>query len=205
VSGGVDSAVVYRLLVHASKQQDSPIKKIWALIMPICTDGTSNQDETIRLGCNTILKEPTTDYKIIDLTHVQNAYLNAAKYKNEEFINTWNSGQLASIVRTPCLYYHAALLQSGGYKSVVVGTTNRDEGAYVGFFGKASDGMVDLQPIADIHKSEVWEIARLLDVPSEIVNRAPQGDVWGSVDYLLVLGSLRKCNRCWYCARRLDR
>jgi NAD+ synthase (glutamine-hydrolysing) len=48
------------------------------------------------------------------------------------------------VIRTPALYGAAALLQTHGYRSVVVGTTNRDEGSYLGFFGKASGGMVDL-------------------------------------------------------------
>ena len=54
------------------------------------------------------------------------------------------------------------------------GTTNRDEGAYLGFFGKASDGMVDLQPISDLHKSEVRALATRLGVPAEIVEAAPR-------------------------------
>src|SRR5690606_27646773 len=92
--------------------------------------------------------------------------------------NNWDEGQLASIVRTPCLYYNAAILQSQGFKSIVVGTTNRDEGSYIGFFGKASDAMVDLQPIADIHKSEVYEVAKLLNIPQEIIDAKPRGDVY---------------------------
>ena len=60
------------------------------------------------------------------------------------------------------------------------GTTNRDEGAYIGFFGKASDGMVDLQPIADIHKSEVYAIAKILNIPEYIINASPKGDVWNN-------------------------
>ena len=86
-------------------------------------------------------------------------------------------------MRTPALYGAAALLQSHGLRSVVVGTTNRDEGAYLGFFGKASDGMVDLQPISDLHKSEVRALARHLGVPEEVVLAVPSGDVHdGRVD-----------------------
>jgi hypothetical protein len=66
---------------------------------------------------------------------------------------------------------------------VVVGTTNRDEGAYLGFFGKASDAMVDLQPISDLHKSEVRALARHLGVPDDLVDAVPSGDVHdGRVD-----------------------
>ena len=90
----------------------------------------------------------------------------------------WAEGQLLSVVRTPALYYAAALLQAQGYSSLVVGTTNRDEGAYLGFFGKASDGMVDLQPISDLHKHEVVLLAQHLGVPQEILDAPPAGDVY---------------------------
>jgi NAD+ synthase (glutamine-hydrolysing) len=71
--------------------------------------------------------------------------------------------------------------------SVVVGTTNRSEGAYIGFFGKASDGMVDIQPIYDIHKSEVYQVAKLLGVPQNIIDATPSGDVFdGRVDEQMI-------------------
>jgi NAD+ synthase (glutamine-hydrolysing) len=85
----------------------------------------------------------------------------------------WAAGQLAPYLRTPTLYYLTSLLTQEGMKAVVCGTTNRDEGAYLGFFGKASDGMVDLQLIADLHKSEVYALGKLLAVPEKILTRTP--------------------------------
>jgi hypothetical protein len=55
----------------------------------------------------------------------------------------WASGQLVSYLRTPMLYYQTALLTEQGFRSIACGTTNRDEGSYIGFFGKASDGSID--------------------------------------------------------------
>ncbi len=92
--------------------------------------------------------------------------------------DAWSEGQCLSVVRTPALYGAAALLQAHGLRAVVVGTTNRDEGAYLGFFGKASDAMVDLQPISDLHKSEVRALALRLGVPAEVVDATPSGDVF---------------------------
>lgn len=185
VSGGVDSAVVYALLNHAAKQPGSPIKKIVGLIMPILGSGTSNQIEAMNKAkdfCKHIIShniqkkhghEPVAMFHVCNLTRAYQEYIACSLFLDEP----WGNGQLASIVRTPNLYFAAAQLQQRGYRSIVVGTTNRDEGSYIGFFGKASDAMVDLQPIADIHKSEVYKIARLLDVTKEIINAAPAGDV----------------------------
>ena len=185
ISGGVDSAVVYSLLDHASKKKDSPIKKIVGLIMPIRCSGTTNQMEAMnkaRNFCkNKIMENHSTkcEFHTCDLTEAYEAFINRSMYLDKP----WSNGQLASIVRTPCLYHHAALLQENGFNSIVVGTTNRDEGSYIGFFGKASDAMVDLQPIADIHKSEVYQVAKLLGVTKEIIEAKPTGDVHdGRVD-----------------------
>jgi NAD+ synthase (glutamine-hydrolysing) len=59
-----------------------------------------------------------------------------------------------------------------------LGTNNKDEGAYLGYFGKASDGMVDLQMISDIHKSEVYLLANDMNIPKEIINAVPSGDMY---------------------------
>lgn len=60
---------------------------------------------------------------------------------------------------------------------VTFGTTNFDEMGYAGWFGKTSDMMVDIQPIADLHKFEVVSWARILGVPEVICNRTPTGDL----------------------------
>lgn len=186
LSGGVDSAVAFSLLEFASRRPDSPIKKILALAMPIYGNGTTNQTDATNkatrfitnfLGTKRKKYNEKVEFEMFDLTHAYESY----QYGHET--DSWSNGQLASIVRTPFLYYNAALLQTKGYKSIVVGTTNRDEGSYIGFFGKASDAMVDLQPIADIHKSEVYKVAKLLEVSDEIINATPAGDVHdGRVD-----------------------
>lgn len=180
ISGGVDSALVLSLMVEASKTPSSPLKKIVALTMPIYGNGTTNQDTTVDKS-NELL-QPLIDanpglieYKKCDLT---TAFIEYTKHCHQPNTSAWANGQLASVVRTPMLYYQAAIFQDLGYRSIVVGTTNRDEGSYIGFFGKASDGMVDLQPIADLHKSEVYALARMLKVPESILSAKPKGDVW---------------------------
>ncbi len=181
ISGGIDSAVTYKLLLEASKQIDSPLKKIIALLMPIHGKGTSNQDSATERGLKLVESSKITSYYVQDLSVVLGNYCESLK--NDLAPNEWAIGQLASIVRTPNLYFNAALLQQRGHRSIVVGTTNRDEGSYIGFFGKASDAMVDLQPIADLHKSEVYLVAKKLNVPEEIIKATPSGDVWdGKVD-----------------------
>lgn len=180
LSGGIDSSVVFKLLVKASERPGSPIKRILGVFMPIYSKGITGQNIAESFVKDLIYQcywspkaREVMRYVRTDLTKAASAYELAMTPGT-----AWGVGQICSIVRTPALYGHAAILQEQGYRSIVAGTTNRDEGAYIGFFGKASDGMVDLQPIADLHKSEVRQIAELLEVPDTIINRDPVGDVW---------------------------
>lgn len=178
ISGGIDSAVTIALLNRAASIEGSPIKRIEGIIMPIHGKGTSGQHDATNNGLKVMQmfhESKITGHRLFDLTAAFDSYV---QWMTPNINDAWAMGQLASIVRTPALYYSAALLQSMHFKSIVVGTTNRDEGSYIGFFGKASDAMVDLQPIADIHKSEVYAIAELLGVPEQIINAKPKGDVW---------------------------
>ncbi len=77
-------------------------------------------------------------------------------------------------LRMTTLYYFAGL---HGY--LVAGTGNKVEDFGVGFFTKYGDGGVDLSPIADLMKSEVYEIARYLGVNQEILDAAPTDGLWG--------------------------
>ena len=187
LSGGIDSAVVVALLCKAAQEENSPLKKIQGISMPIYTLGVSGQHAAATIVQsdfvpNYLVQFEQFEYRWANLTKAMQGYLYA-----EDTETQFTVGQLAAIVRTPYLYFSVAKLQSRGYNPIVVGTTNRDEGAYIGFFGKASDAMVDLQPIADIHKSEVYQLAKLLGIPETIINRIPVGDVWdGSTDYDLI-------------------
>ena len=184
LSGGVDSAVVLALLIEASKQTNSPIKKILGLSLPIFSIGSTGQDKTIyktRALHKHFKNETVFEFQIKDLTDV------AWQYHLTDESSNFAIGQLVSIVRTPYLYFRAATLQDRGYKSIVCGTTNRDEGGIIGFYGKASDGMNDLQILADLHKSEVYQLARHFNIPDIIINDAPRGDVYNNLtDYELI-------------------
>lgn len=70
------------------------------------------------------------------------------------------------------LYYFANLK-----KGIVVGTTNRTE-MEIGYFTKYGDGGVDIEPIADLYKSEIYGMAKRLKIPSEIMEVAPTAALW---------------------------
>jgi NAD+ synthase len=63
-------------------------------------------------------------------------------------------------------------------KGIVVGTGNKVEDFGVGFYTKYGDGGVDISPIADCNKTEVWEIGRELNILKEIIEAAPTDGLW---------------------------
>ncbi len=77
-------------------------------------------------------------------------------------------------LRMTTLYYYAGL-----YKLLVAGTGNKVEDFGVGFYTKYGDGGVDLSPIADLMKSQVYEISKFLEVSKSIIKAAPSDGLFG--------------------------
>ena len=173
ISGGIDSAVVLGIVKKASEQTNSPIKKIMPMLLPILkSTGVTNQNEATNRGKELCEKLDLKPY-IIDLTSVNNEIRKSLEPVIEIKGEDWAS-------RTPVLYYTTSLLNQEGFGAIICGTTNKDEGAYLGYVGKASDGMVDVQVISDIHKSEVYQVARELGIPKSIIEAIPSGDMYDS-------------------------
>lgn len=180
ISGGIDSAVVLGIVKKASEQTNSPIKKIVPMLLPILkSTGVTNQNEATNRGKELCEKLDLKPY-IIDLTSVNNEIRKSLEPVIEIKGEDWAIGQLGPYSRTPVLYYTTSLLNQEGFGAIICGTTNKDEGAYLGYVGKASDGMVDVQVISDIHKSEVYQVAHELGIPKSIIEATPSGDMYDS-------------------------
>lgn len=183
VSGGIDSALVLSMVNYASKLKNSPIQKIVAVSLPVShSKGATGQDLATQRA-KELCDNLGIEHKVIELKQ-PHAILEQHVSDTLDIISSdWSLGQLVAHTRTPTLYYLATLLTQEKLPAIIVGTTNRDEGLYLGYFGKASDGLVDVQLISDLHKSEVYALSELLNVPKSILNVSPQGDMYdGRVD-----------------------
>jgi NAD+ synthetase len=183
VSGGVDSAAALGVAARAAREPGSPLARVVGALLPVFVDeGATNQALATERGRAAVAAAGAACVEA-DLGPAVRALRGALEGGAGGAATAWSAGQLVSYARTPALYGLAALLGERGEPAFVVGTTNRDEGSYLGFFGKASDGMVDVQLLSDLHKSEVRAVARLVGVPDAIVDAVPTGDTYdGRVD-----------------------
>ncbi len=160
VSGGVDSAVVSALCARTGL-------RTLCLELPIHQQIT--QVDRARKHI-TFLENHFANVSSLEvnLTPVFEEFKNAVPLVQEsEFLNLTLANTRARL-RMSTLYYFAGL-----HSYLVAGTGNKIEDFGVGFFTKYGDGGVDLSPIADLLKSEVFELARFLNVDKEIQEAEP--------------------------------
>lgn len=192
VSGGVDSAVALGLVTRAAAQKDSPIERIVAITMPALeNEGVTGQGEAWDLA-----REVCQTFGVKLNVIVMDQIVNSIITRVEDIIGgprkekeLWCRGQVVSYARTPTYYYVTSVLAAQGQPGLVIGTTNLSEGGFLGYFGKASDGMVDVQLISDLFKSEVYQVGKILGVPSSVLDRAPTGDMFDATTDEVVFGA----------------
>lgn len=164
ISGGIDSAVTSELCAMTGLQ-------VIAINLPI--------------------RQSTQEY---NLANKHLVYLNS-KYKNSKELeinlsdvfsqfektmpldcknNSLSMANSRSRLRMTTLY---AVAQTN--KCLVAGTGNKVEDFGIGFYTKYGDGGVDLSPIADLSKSQVWAVGKHLGVLPEILNAKPTDGLWG--------------------------
>ena len=90
-----------------------------------------------------------------------------------QFKNEHGLANSRARLRMTTLYQVAA-----ANKGIVVGTGNKVEDFGVGFYTKYGDGGVDISPIADCNKTEVWELGKELGILKEIIDAAPTDGLW---------------------------
>jgi NAD+ synthase len=163
VSGGIDSAVVSTLCAKTGL-------KLLVLEMPI-----HQGEEQVTRAQNHIqwLKSNYSNVEslVVDLTEAYDVLYKACIYQvipvTEEQYD-FSMANTRSRLRMTTLYQYA-----GTHKMLVAGTGNKVEDFGIGFYTKYGDGGVDISPIGDLMKSEVYKLGRHLGVIEEILTAAP--------------------------------
>ncbi len=165
VSGGVDSALtstlcamtglptlLLELPIHQPKQQVSRAQEHMSQLQS-------------RFG--------NVSGKRVDLTQAFDDLVSDWEKSDNQHIMHLTLANTRSRLRMTTLYYHA-----GTRSSLVAGTGNKVEDFGVGFYTKYGDGGVDISPIADLTKTEVFHLAKFVGVPESILIAPPTDGLW---------------------------
>tara|TARA_R110002049_G_scaffold241196_6_gene415007 strand:- start:8040 stop:8828 length:789 start_codon:yes stop_codon:yes gene_type:complete len=166
ISGGIDSAVTSTLCAKTGLELlclEMPIHQAENQISRAAKHVEWLQENYSNVHREMVNLSPVFDNFVETLPAVEN--------EDDRFLSLANA---RARLRMTSLYYFAGL---HGY--LVAGTGNKVEDFGVGFFTKYGDGGVDLSPIADLMKSEVYEIAKFIGVNSNIIKAPPTDGLWG--------------------------
>jgi NAD+ synthase len=156
LSGGIDSALVAFLAVEALGKEN-----VTAMIMPYRTSNPSSRADAeqvaVQLGIAT---------RVVEITPMVDPYL--AQYTQDPR----RRGNVMARQRMIVLYDH-----SEEFHALVIGTSNKTE-TLLGYTTQFGDNAAAIQPIADLYKCQVRQLARTMGVPENIITKAPSADLW---------------------------
>ena len=158
VSGGVDSALVCFLTVEALGPEN-----VLALRMPYKTSSPESLAHA-----QLVIEKTGVQSRTVDITPMVDAYLE--RYAQDA--DRVRRGNVMARMRMIVLYDHSA-----AFGGLVVGTGNKTE-ILLGYSTLYGDAAYALNPIGDLYKTQVWQLAEAVGVPDVIVKKAPSADLW---------------------------
>jgi len=159
VSGGIDSAVTLSLAVKALGPE-----KVTAITLPE-RDVTPERDITDVMQHTTALGLTCDQIDITPILHVIREEL-------PQVTDRVAFGNVKSRLRMLIAYHYA-----NTQRRMVIGTSNKTE-LLTGFFTKYGDGGVDLNPLADLYKTQLRQLAKHLEIPENIIEKTPSPGFW---------------------------
>ncbi|HGY54855.1 MAG TPA: NAD+ synthase [Caldithrix abyssi] len=157
LSGGVDSSVVACLL-----QRSLGADNVHALIMPYKESNPDSQAHAELLA-----RQLKIGYDVKDITPMVDAF-----FEKDPQADHVRRGNKMARERMCLLYDYSA--QSG---ALVIGTSNKTE-LLLGYGTIFGDLASAINPIGDVYKTQIWQLAKYLDVPDEIIKKKPSADLW---------------------------
>jgi NAD+ synthase len=156
LSGGVDSSLVAFLAVEALGAEN-----VLGLILPYRTSNPAS-----RADAELIARQLGIATRVIEITPMVEPYL--AQFP----LDARRSGNVMARARMIVLYD-----QAEEFRALVIGTSNKTE-TLLGYTTLFGDNAVAIQPIADLYKCQVRQLARAVGVPEPIVTKTPSADLW---------------------------
>ena len=168
ISGGIDSSVVSALCAETG---------LTTIVVQMPIRQNKKLDNRSSMQATWLMERyKNVTHMSMDLTSVFSAF----EKKTVPFCDAFSASQVElafanSRARLRMMTLYQIAQCHGG---IVVGTGNRVEDFGVGFFTKYGDGGVDISPIGDCLKTQVWDMARELGIEQEIIDAAPTDGLW---------------------------
>ena len=159
LSGGIDSAVVTKLCVNAIGAEN-----VLCIFMPSRVTIVSDYRIT-----SDLCSDWGFEYKILEIQPAIDS-LSAILTSSDD--TPLDRGNIAARCRMIVLYNLAKK-----YGRIVLGTSNESE-IMMGYFTKFGDGACDIAPLSGMYKTHVRQIAKIIGVPNEIIQRPPTAGLW---------------------------
>ena len=160
LSGGIDSTVAAFLACEAVGKEN-----VFGVVLPSTTTPTED-----KLHGTAIAQILGINYKEMAIDSILNEFLSVAQLEEDKLA----IGNLKARIRMSIIYFYA---NSKNY--LVNGTGNKSE-IVIGNFTKHGDGACDIEPIGDLYKTDVYELAKYLNVPQEIIDKPPRAGLWNN-------------------------
>ena len=158
LSGGLDSSVSAYLTVEALGKEN-----VIAVIMPYKTLSSANVEDAKLIAQNLSIK-----YYLCEISQMVDSYFN----QYEKNANKLRRGNRMARERM-CILYDLSAKEN----ALVIGTGNKTE-LYLGYVTQFGDSACAIEPLGHLYKTEVLQLAKLLKIPSQIINKTPSADLW---------------------------
>ncbi len=163
LSGGIDSSLV-TLLAHKALGD-----KVTALIMP--ESGVSPVSDTE--DALNLVEKLGVEYRLIDINGAIDWFKSVFPEGNgSEWAERLTLANVKPRIRMIINYIY-----SNYFNRIVIGTSNKTE-LLLGYGTKFGDMAADIYPIGDLYKTQVWQLAEFLGIPTEIIRKKPSAGLW---------------------------
>lgn len=159
LSGGIDSAVSTYLAVRALGAEN-----VKCILMPYKTSSKESVIDAMR-----VVNDLKIPHEKIEITDMVDAFI---KNVNDENITNMRKGNMMARARMIILYD-----QSAKENALVIGTSNKSE-IMLGYSTLFGDSASAINPLGDLYKTQLWDLAKHLNIPKELIEKQPSADLW---------------------------
>lgn len=158
LSGGIDSSLTVALCIKALGKEN-----VYGVMLPYSSSHPDSLNHALEVA-----KQLQISHDTVDISPMVDSYFS----NHEKDSSKLRMGNFMARTRM-CILYD----KSAKYGALVAGTGNKSE-LLIGYCTQYGDSACAYEPIGELYKTEVWEMAKFLDLPKSVIEKAPTADLW---------------------------